>query len=76
MNSTLYELIKIEQRLSLAAINSKKLRPFFSSGFHVPVAKRAHLLFLRGKIVRGITTTNSFYLLNDPDIKDLSSVKN
>ena len=30
---------------------------FSSSGFRVPVAERAHLLFLRGKIVRGITTT-------------------
>ena len=31
---------------------------FSSSGFHVPVAETAHLLFLRGKIVCGITTTN------------------
>ena len=29
----------------------------FSSGFHVSVAERAHLLFLRGKIACGITTT-------------------
>ena len=29
----------------------------FSSCFRVPVAERAHLLFLRGKIICGITTT-------------------
>ena len=40
---------------------SHLLRPFFSSGFYVPVAERAHLLFLRGKIVCGINTTDSLY---------------
>ena len=33
------------------------LASFSSSGFHMLVAERAHLLFLWGKIVRGITTT-------------------
>ena len=33
------------------------LASFSSFGFHMPVAERAHLLFLRGKIVRSITTT-------------------
>ena len=32
------------------------LASFSSSGFCVPIAERAHLLFLRGKIVCGITT--------------------
>ena len=36
------------------------LASFSSSGFHVPVAESAHLLFLRGKIVCGITTTESY----------------
>ena len=35
------------------------LASFSSSGFHVPVAERAYLLFLWGKIVRGITTTKT-----------------
>ena len=38
------------------------LASFSSSSFHMSVAQRAHLLFLRGKIVRGITTT--LYLQN------------
>ena len=33
------------------------LASFSSSGFCVSIAERAHLLFLRGKIVCGITTT-------------------
>ena len=43
----------------------------FSSSFRVPVAERAHLLFLRGKIVRGITTTIVFdtSLLNTQQYK-------
>ena len=37
---------------------------FSSSGFHVPVAERAHLLFLWSKIVHGITTTIWYCCLN------------
>ena len=37
------------------------LSSFSSSGFCVPVAERAHHLFLRGKIVRGIATTEMMY---------------
>ena len=37
----------------------------FSSGFHVLVAERAHLLFLQGKIVCGITTTQLFLFIRN-----------
>ena len=46
-----------EAYLILLHKTSQPLASFSSSGLHMLVVERAHLLFLRGKIVRGITTT-------------------